>query len=65
MQGALLATGREPYEESSVYSTVNFSCLARNSRETLARLEGATPYRVTLRWDAAGAMALLKGSVNV
>ena len=49
MQGALLQAGREPYEESSIYSTVNFSSLARNSRETLARLEGSTPYRVTLR----------------
>ena len=45
---AFLQASRLPYEESSVYSLVNFENLAKNSKSTLDDLSQATPYIVTL-----------------
>lgn len=47
-QGQYLSPTRVPYEESSVYSSVNFVHLSHNSPSTLSKLSLATPYTVTL-----------------
>ena len=47
-QGHLLGPTRVPYEESSVYSSVNFVHLSHNSPTTLSKLSMTTPYIVTL-----------------
>jgi len=46
---ALLQPSRIPYEESSVYSLINFENLEKNSESTLHDLSFATPYIVTLQ----------------
>eukprot|EP00092_Neocalanus_flemingeri_P066248 GFUD01080678.1.p1 GENE.GFUD01080678.1~~GFUD01080678.1.p1 ORF type:complete len:365 (+),score=133.59 GFUD01080678.1:95-1189(+) len=48
-QGTLLCPTRVPYEESSVYSSVNFVHLSHNSPTTLSKLSKTTPYMVTLQ----------------
>jgi len=45
----LLQPSRLPYEESSVYSLINFENLEKNSERTLHDLSHATPYIVTLQ----------------
>lgn len=47
-QGQYLSQTRVPYEESSVYSSINFVHLSHNSPSTLSKLSLATPYIVTL-----------------
>jgi len=47
-QGQFLSPTRVPYEESSIYSHVNFIHLSHNRPETLSKLSKATPYIVTL-----------------
>jgi len=47
-QGQWLSPTRVPYEESSVYSSVNFVHLSRNSPAALSKLSMTTPYIVTL-----------------
>jgi len=44
-----LQPSRLPYEESSVYSLVNFENLKKNSESTLQDISLATPYIVTLQ----------------
>ena len=48
-QGQYLSPTRVPYEESSVYSSVNFINLSHNCPKTLSKLSMATPYIVTLQ----------------
>jgi len=48
-QGQYLSPTRVPYEESSVYSSVNFINLSHNCPKTLTKLSMATPYTVTLQ----------------
>merc|ERR1719369_2575991 len=48
-QGQYLSPTRVPYEESSIYSSVNFVHLSQNSPMTLSKLSMATPYIVTLQ----------------
>jgi HSPB1-associated protein 1 len=47
-EGRLLLPSRVPYEESSVYSRVNFTHPGRNSKAVLAGLAAATPHTITL-----------------
>jgi len=47
-QGQWLGPTRVPYEDSSVYSSVNFVHLSHNSPSTLSKLSMSTPYKVTL-----------------
>lgn len=47
-QEQYLSPTRVPYEESSVYSSVNFVNLSNNSPSTLSKLTMATPFIVTL-----------------
>lgn len=46
---SLLQPSRLPYEESSVYSLINFENLEKNSESTLHDLSHSTPYIVTLQ----------------
>ena len=46
---AFLNASRIPYEESSIYSHINFENLEKNSESTLENLSRATPYIVTLQ----------------
>jgi len=48
-QGQYLSPTRVPYEESSIYSSVNFINLSHNSPRILSKLSMATPYIVTLQ----------------
>merc|ERR1719369_212166 len=47
-QGHLLCPTRVPYEESSIYSNINFVNLSHNSTSILSNLNMTTPYMVTL-----------------